>query len=322
MDGSDVNAADRSPSGRLLAVGDDFGKVNKNKSKYPFVTLSVVCFTCFLNSLATAFLFLMSPTSPFLYSPLPLFFFFHVLSYLFLMTLFHFSPCSPHLSSCSPLAFYGFRSRVTDIPAPNQAYLRALHTPATQAMVRTYELYFICSLPRLFRFALPCPASPCIPFPYLVFSCSTLSESKPTSNLFSSIPTSFCLFCHYYSSTTFITYYSLTAAKISDFFAVTQVRWMGDTSSKSSSSHDKYLISLGGEDKCIFQWYQNKCYICVFRTCTDGGDNSLHSILTSQFIIYNYSRPSTTLLLFSGVSRMIMTIARLHLLSLIVIHKV
>ena len=27
MDGSDVNAADRSPSGKLLATGDDFGKV-------------------------------------------------------------------------------------------------------------------------------------------------------------------------------------------------------------------------------------------------------------------------------------------------------
>ena len=27
MDGSDVNTADRSPSGKLLAIGDDFGKV-------------------------------------------------------------------------------------------------------------------------------------------------------------------------------------------------------------------------------------------------------------------------------------------------------
>jgi hypothetical protein len=27
MDGSDVNSADRSPSGKLLAIGDDFGKV-------------------------------------------------------------------------------------------------------------------------------------------------------------------------------------------------------------------------------------------------------------------------------------------------------
>ena len=28
MDGSDVNAVDRSPSGKLLAVADDFGKVS------------------------------------------------------------------------------------------------------------------------------------------------------------------------------------------------------------------------------------------------------------------------------------------------------
>ena len=34
MDGSDVNTADRSPSGKLLAVGDDFGKVKKTGDKW------------------------------------------------------------------------------------------------------------------------------------------------------------------------------------------------------------------------------------------------------------------------------------------------
>ena len=40
-------------------------------------------------------------------------------------------------------------------------------------------------------------------------------------------------------------------------FVVTQVRWMGDSPSRSSGASDRYLISLGGDDKCIFQWYEN-----------------------------------------------------------------
>ena len=47
---------------------------------------------------------------------------------------------------------------------------------------------------------------------------------------------------------------------------------MGDSPSRSSGASDRYLISLGGDDKCIFQWYENVSYIL------DNCDNNISII--------------------------------------------
>lgn len=35
---------------------------------------------------------------------------------------------------------------------------------------------------------------------------------------------------------------------------VTCVRWMGDSNNKNKKASDRFLISTGGMDKCVFQW--------------------------------------------------------------------